>query len=510
MLDETANTQKPRDGLAILAEGVEALAEFGGEGAYELLQEVARVAAGSDAAHTGIGRNQGMVETVGVLLAAHMRASAMRRVERRRVQLRNAVAEVVEAAVKDRDVELVISAAVRVLQRVMDGQLATIQAFDSSDAENDPDGGGRHYGASYPPEVEDLITPEVVERAGRAAQVCWERQTASLHHLDEPDAEPLTTPEGRDFALGLMHTLGAREMLLAPMGADGQCVGWIVLTRADDHEPFSFDDVDAVLAIGREVGNAVRHAQTFERQVELIDQLRDLSSYKSWFTATLAHQLRNPLTSISLHVDELTAAGDGSPPATSTELVGGLRAIERAARTIEDSVESLLSLARLEEPGNPGVREAVDLHGLVRSCAAAYERLAETAGIRLDTSSVTAGTRVSGDARELEMVVDNVIGNAVKYSPAGGVVRLSVSADDEGAVFSCVDEGIGMDEHDLALMFSPFHRATEAHQRRIPGSGLGLAIVKAAVDRHGGTIRAHSSPGQGTRIEVRLPVLPTD
>ncbi|SEB53707.1 Signal transduction histidine kinase [Nocardioides exalbidus] len=501
MLDET-DTARPRDGLAILAEGVDALAEFGGEDAYELLQEVARVAAGSDAAHTGIGRNQGMVDTVGVLLAAHMRASARRRVERRRTQLRNAVAEVVEAAVKDRDVERVISEAVRVLQRVMDSQLATIQAFGS----DDPMSAGRDYGASHPPEVEDLITPEVVERAGLAAQVCWERQTASLHHLDEPDAEPLTTPEGRDFALGFMRTLGAREMLLAPLGADGRCVGWIVLTRADGHEPFSLDDVDAVLAIGREVGNAVRHAQAFERQVELIDQLRELSNYKSWFTATLAHQLRNPLTSISLHLDELTALRDGRA-GTPAEVSGGLEAIERSARIIEDSVESLLSLARLEEPGKPAARELVDLDLLVMRCADAYERIARSGGVELETSDVAAGTQVTGDAGELEMIVDNVLGNAVKYSSAGGVVRLGVCADGDGTLLTCSDDGIGMGEHDLALMFSPFHRATEAHDRRIPGSGLGLAIVKAAVDRHGGTIRADSAPGRGTRIEIRLPTL---
>lgn len=502
MPDKTAFTETPRDGLAILAEGVEALAEFGGEAAYEVLQEVARVAAGSDAAFTGIGRNQGMVETVGVLLAAHMRAAAMDRVDRRRVQLRHAVAEVVEAAVKDRDVELVISAAVRVLHRVMDGQLATIQAFGSAD----PETGGRHYGASHPPEVDDLITPEVVERAGRAAHICWERQTASLHHLDEPDAEPLTTPEGRDFALRLMRTVGAREMLLAPLGADGRCVGWILLTRADGHDPFSLDDVDAVLAIGREVGNAVRHAQAFQRQLELIDQLRELSSHKSRFTATLAHQLRNPLTSISLHLQELGSVQDAD---ASSRVTSGLEAIERAARTIEGSVESLLALARLEEPDNPAARERVDLHALVTRCAATYELVASTGGVEIDTSAVAADARVVGDARELEMIVDNLVGNAVKYSPAGGVVRLTATSDDERALLACTDEGIGMGADDLALMFSPFHRASEAHERRIPGSGLGMAIVKAAVDRHGGTISASSSPGHGTRIEVLLPVAPT-
>lgn len=498
MGEDTSIADRPRDGLAILTEGVEALAELGGEDAYELLQEVARVAAGSDAAHSGLGRNQAMVDTVGVLLAAHMRASARRRVEGRRTQLRRAVAEVVEAAMRDRDVDRVLSAAVRVLVRATGCQGASIRAFD--DEESAPT--ALRHSASYPSRIDDLLTAEVVEAASRAARVCWERQDASLLHVDEPDTEPLTTAEERDFALDFMARAGSREMLLAPMGADGVCLGWIALSRSEVHEPFGADDVDAVLAIGREVGNAVRHARAFERQQELIEQLREVSDHKSRFTATLAHQLRNPLTGASLHLDELREL---HPPGGDDPTAAALAAVERSVRTIGSTVESLLALARLEGPERPPAAGVVELDRVVADWLARDDAGPRSSGVVVDVTAVEPGVCAVGEAAELEMVVDNLLGNAVKYTPAGGAVRLALTRVGDEVVLVCADDGIGMDAHDLALMFTPFHRARDAQSRRIPGTGLGLAIVQAAVDRHGGSITATSQPGAGTRVEVRLP-----
>ena len=494
-------TESPLGAREILADGVAALADLGSEQAYELLQEVSRVAAGSDAAYTGRGRDPVMVEVVGVLLSAHMRASAARRVERRRVQLRSAVAEVVEAAVKDRDVDLVLSAAVRALRRVMQCQGASIRAFEAPGAPS----GSQPYAASFPRQIDTLLDAAVVDIASDAAQVCWERQTALLMHLDEPDSEPLTTPADRDFAVDFMKRVGARELLLAPMGADGQCEGWIALTRAEVHEPFGPDDVEAVLAIGREVGNAVRHARAFQRQQELIAQLRELSDHKSWFTATLAHQLRTPLTSIRLHVEELTAERQEVDASGSEETAGGLAAIERSAILLESSVDSLLALASLEERTRMPEEEVIDLREVVAGCVAESQHPAQAVGVQLDTSGVGPSAYVAGDRSELEMVVDNIVGNAVKYTPDGGVVLITLAVEGNEVLFTCTDEGIGMSSRDLGLMFTPFHRSTDARKSNIPGSGLGMAIVQTAVKRHGGTIEVHSHPGRGTRVEVRLP-----
>ena len=491
-----------QDAVSILAGGVEALADLGSEEAFEVLQEAAFTAAGSHARTTGVQRDPQLVALCQVLLDAHQRASAARRIEQRRQQLRSGVAEVVEAVVKDRDVHSVLAAAVEAMRRVLHCQGVSIRAFDLPGSPSTE----MRYSACHPPVVDELIDDKMSAITSRAAEICWAQQTAYLMHLDDPDLAWLTSPEDRDFALDIMRASGSRELLLAPLGADGRCQGWIVVTRAALHDPFGPDDVEAVLAIGREIGNAVRHARAFRLQQELIAELRELSEHKSWFTATLAHQLRNPLTSIGLHLEDLideVAESDGSVDLARLSL--GLAAVDRSAHVIESTVESLLALARLEgsaRPTNPG---RVDLHAVVLRCVEDLQHTADAAGVRLDTDGVAAGTEVIGETSELEMVVDNIVGNAVKYTPSGGVVRLTVDASADHVLFACHDEGIGMSDQDVDQLFTPFHRATEAQQRRIPGSGLGMAIVRAAVDRHDGTVKVASEPGHGTRIDVRLP-----
>jgi signal transduction histidine kinase len=111
---------------------------------------------------------------------------------------------------------------------------------------------------------------------------------------------------------------------------------------------------------------------------------------------------------------------------------------------------------------------------------------------------------VDGDADALRSAVQNVVGNAVKYSPSGGVVLVSMSADDERVRISVADRGLGIDAADLPHIFKPFYRGRRALDAQVRGSGVGLSIVRHVVDAHQGTVSVDSRVGEGTTVTIEL------
>ena len=116
--------------------------------------------------------------------------------------------------------------------------------------------------------------------------------------------------------------------------------------------------------------------------------------------------------------------------------------------------------------------------------------------------------RIRHDPPRIGQVVANLVGNAVKFTPRGGVVRVSVEPTAEGARIDVVDTGVGIDANELPHIFERFYRGSRANEARGSGSGLGLAIVRSIVDIHGGTVSVESGPGAGSRFTVRLPIDP--
>jgi signal transduction histidine kinase len=219
--------------------------------------------------------------------------------------------------------------------------------------------------------------------------------------------------------------------------------------------------------------------------------------------ATLAHELRNPLGAIinALHVLERSGAPDAQ--------TARLRAlIHRQAKHLSRLVEDVLDVARLRHSKLRLKREPVDLCDIVRQ---AIDTLSATGrGEHYNIQSYLAVDRliVPGDPTRLEQVVRNLLDNAVKYSPPGTVIGVSVEAGDAEAVLSVRDQGTGIEEAMLPRLFDPFAQAAPATSRAAGGLGLGLPLVRAIVEQHGGSITAHSDGlGKGSQFTVRLPSL---
>jgi signal transduction histidine kinase len=133
---------------------------------------------------------------------------------------------------------------------------------------------------------------------------------------------------------------------------------------------------------------------------------------------------------------------------------------------------------------------------------------AESAGIRITVSSPADLPPISGDARRLGQVLDNLLGNAIKFSPAGGEVNVTIVQHATRVTVSISDQGIGISATDLPRIWERFYQAEASATRRFAGSGLGLAIVKRIVEAHSGDVGVISSPGQGSTFSFTLPITP--
>lgn len=411
---------------------------------------------------------------------------------REEVRLAAVVRDVVQSAGKALDLGEVIDACVDPIVRGLRCDALWVRAFEG---EGEAPGRGRgaiHGSSLVPPD-------EVVAVSGRLAEQGWAtRRAVVLPGTHHAPADHVTDDEVR-LTLDFVGQSGCRSVLLAPMGAGPECLGYLVLGRAEESTTWTAEEITAALEVGRDLGRAVLHARLFEREHQLVDELRQLDRYKTEMISTLAHELKNPLTAIIGHLELLETAEDGRLTDRS------LAAIERGATRLADLVEDLLVLSKVGDPHRALVPVPVDLADVVDNAAELLEAAAAKQGVHIDL--VGTGEKVSayGDAAELDRVVGNLLGNAVKFSPAGGTVTCSVEAVDGSVVLRCTDQGIGISPADQANLFTEFFRSTNPTALEIPGTGLGLTIVKRIVERHQGTIGLDSEVGRGTTFTVTLP-----
>ncbi len=224
------------------------------------------------------------------------------------------------------------------------------------------------------------------------------------------------------------------------------------------------------------------------------------------FLDTVTHEMKTPLASLRLYLDTLRAR-DPSPERRAAFLEGMGEDVERLRRT----VDLVLAAARAEQRDRRPSRERVELAPLLRACideVRSRHELPDEA-VRLECRGAGA---VWGDASEFELVFQNLLDNAVKYSPTPAEIRVQVaSAGDERVTVEIADRGIGIARGDLRKIFGRFYRAGLDVQRRAAGLGLGLFIVRSLVLRHGGRVVARSEgAGRGSRFAVTLPAAPLE
>jgi two-component system phosphate regulon sensor histidine kinase PhoR len=231
-----------------------------------------------------------------------------------------------------------------------------------------------------------------------------------------------------------------------------------------------------------------------------ITELRKLEGVRRDFVANVSHELRTPLTSIRAMVETLEAGALDDPEVSGEFLTRIIAEVDRLA----DMVDELLDLARLESDRLRLALDWVDPGELARE---AEERLAAQiarSGLRITTTTEPGLPLLRADRTRIGQVLLNLLHNAVKFTPAGGTIHLSVSGEDGWIVFQIEDTGVGVDPEDIDRLFERFYKADRS--RRSHGTGLGLAIAKHVVQAHGGAIEARRNRPQGMVFTFRLPV----
>jgi len=227
---------------------------------------------------------------------------------------------------------------------------------------------------------------------------------------------------------------------------------------------------------------------------------RHLERLRDAFVAAVSHELRTPLTSISGFLEMLGDEEHELSPSGRTYL----SVIRRGTTRLQRIVEDLLLVAQIEANRLELAPAPADLAELAAETVEAARPTASERGIDLGLD-VEGPLPLEADARRLAQVLDNLVSNALKFTPSGGSVTVSARDGDGRLRVEVTDTGIGIPHEELGQLFSRFYRASNATRRAIPGTGLGLVIARAIVEGHGGTISLASREGEGTRVTVTLP-----
>jgi len=256
----------------------------------------------------------------------------------------------------------------------------------------------------------------------------------------------------------------------------------------------------------RRLFEAERAARTEAEAVQRLlseqnDRLRELDRLKDEFVSLVSHELRTPLTSIRGYVELLLDDGDKF----SADQRRFLEIVDRNSSRLLELVGDLLFLAQIEAGKLAIEVGTVDLNRVVEECVETSSPAADARGIEL-RSRLERLPKIQGDRARLAQVLDNLVSNAIKFTPRSGRVEVRLSAEGDAAVLEVEDSGLGIPEAEQAQLFERFFRSSTATEHAIPGTGLGLTITKAIVDRHGGGIEVESAEGAGTTVRVRLPL----
>ena len=271
--------------------------------------------------------------------------------------------------------------------------------------------------------------------------------------------------------------------------------------------------LEAEIAERREAEAALRalkeklEGEAEERQRLLVSErearaeAEQANRLKDEFLAVVSHELRTPLTAIIGWAHMLRHNGLDEETARR-----GLESIERNAQVQAQLVEDILDVSRVIAGKLHLNDETVDLAAAVNAAVDSVQLAAESKGIRLEVTLDPAACYVSGDAGRLQQVVWNLLANAIKFTEAGGVVRVSLRRAGKGVEVVVSDDGCGIGAEFLPHIFERFRQADATNTRRHGGLGLGLAIVRHLVELHGGAVRAESEgAGKGATFTIRLP-----
>ncbi|VAW40196.1 hypothetical protein MNBD_CHLOROFLEXI01-3246, partial [hydrothermal vent metagenome] len=303
-----------------------------------------------------------------------------------------------------------------------------------------------------------------------------------------------------------------RSLLVVPLIIRDQAIGTLTI---DSDRPHAFTESDRQLMTiaAAQVSVAISNARLFEeledRAAELAvayEELKESDRLKDELVQNVSHELRTPLTFVKGYVDLLMDGDAGLLQSGQQEY---LQIVSDKTDDITRIIEDIITLQRIDS-GNLQV-ELIPMAELLQTAVTNHRLVADKKGlsIRCTAPSGQQGL-VRIDKGRINQVLDNLIGNAFKFSPDGGTINLSLLEDDANVLISVVDEGIGMSAEKHQRIFERFYQIDGSARRRFGGTGIGLAIVKRIIDAHDGEIWVESEINKGSAFFFTLPIVKQD
>jgi signal transduction histidine kinase len=341
-------------------------------------------------------------------------------------------------------------------------------------------------------------TPLVEELAVLSSQDAEAtRSVRSVIETGEPWFVPYVSFEtlAKGGSLGRRAQLGQElkvcSSMTLPIRSGGQVVGALSVAFAESGRHFTEEDLEFMTEYCNHMGLIIHIARLFE-EISKRDKAKDV------FLATLSHELRNPLAPIKSALELLKIQ------AQSDEYAEEIRVIEHQFNHLTKLLNDLLDVSRYSRGMITLEHSLVPVRGLIERIVQAHEPYIESKELKLEVVVPDEELQVWGDATRLEQSITNILHNAVKFTPEGGSIYLSVHRDEDNAVIIVRDSGMGMDRGELLNLFEG---RSDRPRKRQAGLGIGLVLVREIVKLHGGHVEAQSAgPGQGSEFVISFPL----
>ena len=308
---------------------------------------------------------------------------------------------------------------------------------------------------------------------------------------DDLLAETAENPEH----LEILRGLGLKSYIIVPLAARGRTLGALTLMTAESGRRYGMSDLVFAENLAGRTALAVDNARLYR-------EAQELNRMKDEFLATLSHELRTPLNAI-VGWAHLLRDGKLDEPMRQR----AIETINRNAKSQSQLIADILDVSRIVTGKLRLDLRPVELAPIVEATVDTMRPTAEAKGVTLEAQIEDTAAQVAGDGDRLQQVVWNLVSNAIKFTPRGGVVRVKVSRERSHSTLVVEDNGAGMPAELIPRIFERFLQGDSTSSRFHGGLGLGLAIVRHIVELHGGLVEASSrGPGLGSVFKVKLPV----
>lgn len=289
---------------------------------------------------------------------------------------------------------------------------------------------------------------------------------------------------------------GAGSLLVVPLFQNGEPFGTVVVAGSKDL--FSEDDQELLVSLASQASIAINNARVFGK-------IRDLDTLKSEFVAVVSHEVRTPLTAIK---GTLEILGDQKYFEFSENQRELLEICSTNVARLEVLINDILDFSKLESSRLSTHFTPTDLAGLIDNAVLNIGAMAERKRIQLKPEVAPNLPEVVADELRIIQVLNNLVSNAIKFSPEDSVIRIRATLEQEGVTVRIQDSGIGIAPEDLSKLFRKFRQLDSSSTRKAGGTGLGLVISKGIVEEHGGKIWVESTVGEGSTFSFWLPIKP--